>query len=141
MAMSGNSNPIVLHVGEGEKLGDTTAKAARPELSLLEFELSSGDEIELHLHRRQSDAFYVLDGEVEFTLGRETATLLSGAFALAPPGVVHGMRNSGRLPARLLNIHVPGGFVEYRRELMGLREADIEPDNDFFERHDVFDPD
>lgn len=141
MAMSVDSSPIILRAGEGEALGDTTAKAARPELSLLEFELSSGDEIGLHFHRRQSDAFYVLEGEVEFTLGRETTTLLPGAFALAPPGVVHGMRNGQAVTARLLNVHTPGGFVEYRRELARLRDAGIEPDDDFFERHDVFDPD
>ena len=141
MTVAGDSTPILLHAGEGEALGDTTAKAARPELSLLEFELSPGDEIGLHLHRRQSDAFYVLEGEVEFTLGRETTTLLAGAFALAPPGVVHGMRNSQAATARLLNVHTPGGFVEYRRELARLREAGIEPHDDFFERHDVFDPD
>ena len=48
-------------------------------------------------------------------------------------------RNVGTKPARLLNLHTPGGFVEYRRELVALHEQGLEPDDAFFERHDVFD--
>ena len=40
-----------------------------------------------------------------------------------------------------LNLHTPGGFVEYRRELLALHEQGIEPDNAFFEQHDIFDVD
>jgi len=36
-------------------------------------------------------------------------------------------------------LHTPGGFVEYRRELEGLRSQGVEPDEAFFERHDIFD--
>jgi hypothetical protein len=42
-------------------------------------------------------------------------------------------------PAKLLNLHTPGGFVEYRRELVALQEQGVEPEDAFFERHDVFD--
>lgn len=48
-------------------------------------------------------------------------------------------RNVGDTPARMLNLHTPGGFVQYRRELQELRSQGIEPDAAFFERHDVFD--
>ena len=47
-------------------------------------------------------------------------------------------RNVSEQPARLLNLHTPGGFAEYRRELEELRSQGIEPDDAFFERHDVF---
>ena len=39
----------------------------------------------------------------------------------------------------MLNLHTPGGFAQYRRELRELRAQGIEPDGEFFERHDVFD--
>jgi hypothetical protein len=42
-------------------------------------------------------------------------------------------------PVRLLNLHTPGGFVQYRNELRELRKQGIEPDRAFYERHDVFD--
>ena len=134
------SNPIVLGPDEGERLGGSVVKAAGPELSLLEFELQSGGEIAPHLHRGQSDSFYVLEGEVEFRVGDEVVTATPGTFVLSPAGVVHSLRNAGEQPARLLNLHVPGGFVEYRRELAALRAEGVQPDREFFARHDVFDP-
>jgi hypothetical protein len=60
-------------------------------------------------------------------------------FHKAPPNVVHWFTNTGETPARMLNLHTPGGFVQYRRELRDLRANGIEPDVAFFERHDVFD--
>jgi mannose-6-phosphate isomerase-like protein (cupin superfamily) len=132
--------PIVLGPGEGERLGGSVVKAAGPELSLLEFELRPGGEILPHLHRGQSDSFYVLEGEVEFRVGDRVVTATPGAFVLSPAGVVHSLRNPGEKPARLLNLHVPGGFAEYRRELAALHAEGTTPDREFFERHDVFDP-
>ena len=133
--------PIVLHAGEGEHVGTNVIKAARPELSLLEFELEPGGEVQPHLHRGQSDSFYVLAGELEFRIGGEIVRAPAGSFVLAPPGIVHSFRNIGTERARVLNLHTPGGFAEYRRELEALREKGFEPDDAFFERHDVFDPD
>ena len=138
--MTRTDEPIVLRPGEGERLGTSVVKAARPELSLLEFELKPGGEARPHLHRGHSDAFYVLEGEVELRTGDEVVTATPGTFILSPPGVVHSFRNVGGAPARLLNLHTPGGFVEYRRELEALRAQGIEPDAAFFERSDVFDP-
>jgi quercetin dioxygenase-like cupin family protein len=132
-------DPIVLGPGGGEPLGNGVVKAARPELSLIEFELPPGGDVEPHLHRGHSDAFYVLEGEVEFRTGDEVVSAAAGSFVLSPAGVVHSFRNTSSAPARLLNLHTPGGFVEYRRELVRLREQGIEPDVAFYERNDVFD--
>ena len=65
---------------------------------------------------------------------------LAGSYVLAPPGVFHSFRSIGTERARVLNLHTPGGFAEYRRELAALRDEGIKPDDAFFERHDVFDP-
>jgi len=64
--MSEDDTPIVLLHGEGEQLGGSIVKAARPELSLLEFSVEPGGSVDLHLHHGQSDSFYVLEGELEF---------------------------------------------------------------------------
>lgn len=133
--------PIVLGPGEGEVLGASVVKAARPELSLLELTMEPGASIAPHLHRGHSDAFYVLEGAVEFEVGGRTFDASPGAFVLSPPDVVHGIRNTGPTRARLLNLHAPGGFVEYRRALAELRARDGTPDQEFYARHDVFDPD
>jgi quercetin dioxygenase-like cupin family protein len=114
-------------------------KVARPELSLLEFEIQPGGGVQPHFHKGHSDSFFVLEGELEIHVGDDVVTAVPGSYALAPPGVVHFFRNVSDAPARALNLHVPGGFAEYRRELEALRAQGIEPDRAFFERHDIFD--
>jgi quercetin dioxygenase-like cupin family protein len=132
------SEAAVLGPGEGEQVGGSVVKAARTELSLLEGVVDPGEEVKAHLHRAHSDSFYVLEGELEFLIGGRDVPAGAGSFVLSPPGVVHGFRNSSRGSARILNLHAPGGFVEYRRELAELRGRGETPDQSFYERHDVF---
>ena len=126
--------PIALAPGEGGAV-----KADRPELSLLEITFAPGSGVDPHFHKGHSDSFYLLEGEVEFHLGGELVAGKPGTYVLAPPNVVHWFRNVGTEPAKMLNLHTPGGFAEYRRELAALRERGVEPDTAFFEAHDVFD--
>src|SRR5919106_410136 len=132
---------IVLGPGEGEDFGTTVLKAALPEISLLEFEVKAEVGVSPHFHKRHSDSFYVLAGGLEIHLGDDVFRAGAGSYALAPPGIVHWFRNVSDAPARILNLHTPGGFAEYRRELQTLREQSVEPDRAFFERHDIFDVD
>ena len=77
----------------------------------------------LHVHHEHMDAFYVLEGELSFEVGREaeTITLSSGGFVAVPPGVAHSFRTSGDRPARWLTIHAPdGGFAAFMR---GVRDG------------------
>ena len=134
MTWEDSDSSIALNPGEGHGV-----KADRPELSLLETTFDPGSGVEPHFHKGHSDSFYVLEGELEFHLGGEVFTATPGSYVLAPPNVVHHFRNTGEVPARVLNLHTPGGFAQYRRELGELRAQGIEPDREFFERHDVFD--
>jgi quercetin dioxygenase-like cupin family protein len=126
--------PIALGPGEGGAV-----KADRPELTLLEITFDPGRGVDPHFHKVQTDSFYVLEGEVEFHLGEQVFTATPGSYVLAPPNVVHFFRNVSDKPVRMLNLHTPGGFAEYRRQLAELRRQGIEPDREFFEGHDVFD--
>ena len=98
-----------------------------------------GSGVDPHFHKGHSDSFYILEGELEFHVGDEVFRATPGSYVLAPPNVVHHFRNVSDAPARVLNLHTPGGFARYRRELAELRAQGIEPDTAFFERHDVFD--
>ena len=89
--------------------------------------------------RPGSDAVVSQGGEGELHVGDEVAHGTPGTYVLAPPHVVHWFRNVSGEPARMLNLHTPGGFAEYRRELEALRTQGMEPDREFFERHDIFD--
>src|SRR5215475_1777955 len=68
---------------------------------------------EPHVHADHADSFYVLEGEVEFTIGHETRRAGPGTWVAAPPGVRHGFAIPGPENAHFLNIHAPGkGFIE-----------------------------
>jgi quercetin dioxygenase-like cupin family protein len=127
-------DPITLDPGEGEPV-----KADRPELSLLEVTFAAGKGVDPHFHKLHSDSFYVLEGEVELHVGDRVVHGRPGTYVLAPPNVVHWFRNVSDAPVRMLNLHTPGGFAQYRRELADLRAQGIEPDGAFFARHDVYD--
>jgi quercetin dioxygenase-like cupin family protein len=66
---------------------------------------ADGGGVAPHVHREHADAFYVLEGEMDFHLAGETVRASAGWFVLSPPGVVHGF---GPGTARMLNFHAPG---------------------------------
>jgi mannose-6-phosphate isomerase-like protein (cupin superfamily) len=90
-----------------------------------------------HVHREHADSFWVLDGELTFTLGDEDLRGPAGTFVLVPAGVVHTFRNEGPGDARFLNFHAPSkGFDQYLRRLRRSKDAEREAQ----ERFDQFEP-
>jgi len=124
---------------EGELLSgeerELRIKGVRPELDFLEYDVGPGYEGPgPHYHERHVDSFYVLEGELEFTLGEETRRAGPGTYVLVPPGVVHAFTNRGPGRARFLNVHAPEtGFVEYMR----ARDRGEDADPTDFDVHDV----
>lgn len=70
----------------------------------------------MHLHRHEDEAFYVLDGEVTFTIGDRVREAGPGAFVFLPRGVPHTFVVSEPGPARLLQLTTPGGFERFAGE-------------------------
>src|SRR5215467_3794571 len=60
-----------------------------------------------HIHTNCEEAFYVLEGEIEFFLGDDAFVGGKDAFVLVPGGVAHTFGNSSPAPARVLVIHAP----------------------------------
>lgn len=80
-----------------------------------------------HLHRRESETFYVLDGEFEFEIGKETIHASVGAFLVAPPDLPHQFRNVTDRPAKLLIVCQPAGFEKFVEEFATI-PTDVPPD-------------
>lgn len=119
--------PVVLGPGEGERLdGRITVKVERPEISVNEVRV--GPDFEgpgPHFHREHVDAFYVLEGALEFIVGDETRRVEAGTTVAVPPGIVHGFTTAGPGQAAYLNIHAPDGrFIEYLRHAVAGRRFD-----------------
>jgi quercetin dioxygenase-like cupin family protein len=85
-----------------------------------------------HIHRGHADSFFVVDGELVFTAGRERVPAPAGTTTCIPPGVVHGFDSTSE--ARFLNFHTPDrGFAESLR----LRRDGKSYDS---AEYDTFDP-
>jgi mannose-6-phosphate isomerase-like protein (cupin superfamily) len=79
-------------------------------LSVFETTVEAGPP--LHVHDREDECFYVLDGELSIRCGSDVFDAPAGSFVFLPRGRAH--RFSARdQSARLLLITVPGGIEDY----------------------------
>ena len=68
-----------------------------------------GDMPPLHVHHRDDEAFYVLDGELRLFIGDQQTVVRAGQAALAPKGIPHVYRVESD-GARWLVVTSPAGF-------------------------------
>jgi quercetin dioxygenase-like cupin family protein len=66
----------------------------------------------VHIHLKQDEWFYVMEGEVLFQLGSERRTLRAGESVLGPRGIPHGFAGVGEKPAHMLIAFTPAGKME-----------------------------
>jgi quercetin dioxygenase-like cupin family protein len=114
------AEPILTPPGGGERFERDnrviTILSDLPGLSALLIEFEPSFDVEPHWHDDHVDAFYVLEGEVEFTIGTEKRRAGPGTYVAAPPGSLHGFANPGPGRAKILNLHAPdAGFVDVVR--------------------------
>jgi len=81
-----------------------------------------------HIHSREDEAFYVLEGEVQFHADGSSFTVTSGAWVTLAKGSLHYFENTGSTPARMLILVTASGledfFLEVGREAI---EGEAEP--------------
>ena len=64
----------------------------------------------LHVHHRDDEAWYVLEGTLGFRLGEREVEARAGSGVFAPRGVAHAYWNAGPGPARYLLVMTPALF-------------------------------
>jgi quercetin dioxygenase-like cupin family protein len=65
-----------------------------------------------HAHSREEEGFYVLEGEVTFTVNGQRVVATAGMFANMPVGAPHSFKNEGSRPARMLISVAPAGLEQ-----------------------------
>jgi len=88
--------------------------------SLFEMTFPPGQGPPPHVHSREDESWYVLDGVVDFQIGEQSFTASRGWFGLGPRGVPHGLKAAGTGPAKMLMIVSPAGFERFFDELAEL---------------------
>lgn len=81
-----------------------------------------------HVHAREDEHFYVLDGQVEFLDRDQTISAGAGSLVVLPRGHLHGFWNLGDAPARLLLVVTPGEFASFFDDVVAQIRAE-HPDN------------
>lgn len=81
----------------------------------------------VHLHTREDEFSYVLEGRWGFQLGSQVVYAEPGDLVYKPRNVWHTFWNATERPARLLEIISPAGFEQLFAELDELLKSD--PDN------------
>ena len=100
--------------------------------------LAPGGEAPPHIHHREDETFYVLEGHLELRLGETTYLARPGDYLQVPRGTVHALRNVGEHTARALVTFVPAGlegfFTEVYQPVAGRTAPPPTPPTDLMER-------
>ena|SRR5579875_2216397 len=67
----------------------------------------------LHVHRREDEAFWILEGDLTVRCGDQTFAAGPGSYTFLPRGIPHTFAVEGSSPARILSVCSPGGFEQY----------------------------
>jgi mannose-6-phosphate isomerase-like protein (cupin superfamily) len=87
-------------------------------LGIIEAQIAPGHLVAPHVHADVDEVSYILNGEITAEIGDQVVTAPAGSYLLKPYGVMHAFWNSGSEPARVIELHLPGGFEEYYRDMM-----------------------
>lgn len=96
--------------------------------ALIEQDNEPGTSVPEHFHTQENEIFYLLEGEMEFSVAKEKIVAAAGTTVFLPRGVPHSFKVTGN-GARALVMLQPAGTENMFRELNGLPPG--EPD---FER-------
>jgi len=101
--------------------GDQTGGA----YSLFEVTTQPGEGPPPHVHHREDESFYVLEGEYDFLVEGRTLRAGAGALVYVPRGNLHAHRNAGEGVCRMLVSQTPGGSHERFFEEIGEEGRDV----------------
>ena len=116
--------PMLTRNGEGEArwwfacLAEikVTAEQTGGLLSIIEITEPANAEGPWHVHHREDEGFWILDGDVTLQIGDETIGAHAGDFAFGPRGIPHRY-TVGDAGCRMLFIMTPGGFENLVRDM------------------------
>jgi mannose-6-phosphate isomerase-like protein (cupin superfamily) len=129
--------PFTLGPGDGRRFalptrGRGTVKLSTAgsggALSAFELVMEPGEGPGVHVHGRDHELWYVIEGEFRFLLGDALVHQPAGGLAFGPRGTPHTFQNIGAGTGRLLVITSPSGleefFLEYDRRACGPYDAE-----------------
>lgn len=133
-----NFNEVLLNNKEGESfwvLGDlytfkVTGNQTHGALTIIEQVIQPHSGPPPHIHQREDEAFYVLEGRFSFLSGDKQNVFEKGSFVYVPKGTLHTFKNIDEQQGRLMVIITPAGLEEFFYAI-GTPAADVAAPPDF----------
>jgi quercetin dioxygenase-like cupin family protein len=66
-----------------------------------------------HVHQREDESFYVMQGTLTIQVGERTIQAAAGDLVFLPRGIAHSFKNTGTVMAKLLVTITPAGLENY----------------------------
>jgi quercetin dioxygenase-like cupin family protein len=108
--------PTVWVVGDRYTIKTSGADTAGA-FALIEAVIPPGAGPPPHIHRREDEAFYVLEGTLQFHTDGRTFDAAPGAWITLERGSTHFFRNVSDAPARMLILVTPAGLEDFFLEI------------------------
>jgi quercetin dioxygenase-like cupin family protein len=133
--MEAQSTGIAVGPGEARHIrspigGDitflVTGEQSSGALAALEAVAPPGEGPPLHLHGREDETVYILEGDFRWKLGGELSLRGPGTFVLIPRGVAHTWQCISERPGRFLFTFAPAGMEGFFDRLSSLTEFDLQ---------------
>jgi quercetin dioxygenase-like cupin family protein len=118
-------NTNVLHAGQGRSVwvvGDrytflATGAETGGAYALIHAQVPPGGGPPPHIHRREDEAFFVLDGQLAIQVDGRNLTAAAGAWITLPRGTLHTFKNTGPTTATMLILVNPSGLDKFFEEV------------------------
>ena len=108
--------------------------------SMVEDTLQPGFHLARHYHKKMTEIFYILDGELTLIFDDEIVVATAGTTVNVPPNTWHEAKSAKG--ARMLSIFSPAGFEDYLAEMKTLTDDQF-ADKAFLaalnEKYDIWD--
>lgn len=91
--------------------------------TVLEFILNPQVGAPLHIHHREDEILYVVEGECTIGTKAQSQPAPAGTTVRFPKGTAHFFRNESSAPCRLLITAIPGGLDHYFAEMAAALAA------------------
>ena len=116
--MNMTHQPTIRQFGEGRTIavvGDVyrvlaTGDDTNGKYAMWEAIVPPGGGPPTHVHSREEEGFFILDGEITFQIGDKRIVATVGMFANMPVGTPHSFKNESGRPAKILITVAPAGL-------------------------------
>jgi quercetin dioxygenase-like cupin family protein len=115
----GRSGQLLPGIGVAFKIGGADSGGA---LSIVEHPFEVGALVPPHVHTREDEYSYVIEGEIGFRSEDQEVVLGPGGYIIKPRGEVHAMWNAGKTPARMIEVISPAGFEDFFGEVADMND-------------------